>query len=212
MNEKMNVVKGGHMQNYLKVLPKKLKKGILYSICGIFILNVAAGCGKATETDMSEENVALSEGTEATAESAENPLRNHMTSEEFYDTYMSIKREDVIVSQPGNYIINGVELCDAVEPSADMDDSWEGYSEQDLGLLPPSKMPNVIVDEGGNHGVMYNNEYYIYVNDMNRRDGDKSGFSQYANVWCTPIVSDCKILGGWDEYGRSCAEKGIIVE
>ena len=81
-----------------------------------------------------------------------------------------------------------------------------------LGLLPPSKMPNVIVDEGGNHGVMYNNEYYIYVNDMNRRHGDKSGFSQYANVWCTPIVSDCKILGGWDEYGRSCAEKGIIVE
>lgn len=196
------------MQNYKKVLPKKLKKGILYSICAIFMLLAMVGCGKATDVGALGENVA----SEQSAEATDNSLQNHMTSEEFYDTYMSIKREDVIVSQPGNYIINGVELCDAVEASDNMDDSWEGYSEQDLGLLPPSKMPNVIVDEGGNHGVMYNNEYYIYVNDINRRHGDKSGFSQYANVWCTPIVSDCKILGGWDEYGRACAEKGIIVE
>lgn len=200
------------MQNYKMVLPKMLKKGILYSICAVFMLTVAVGCGKTTDTDTLEENAALSEETEIATENAENPLRNHMTAEEFYDTYMSIKEADVIVSQPGNYIINGVELCDAAEAPEDMDDSWEGYSEKDLGLLPPSKMPNVIVDEAGNHGVMYNNEYYIYVNDTNRRHGDKSGFSRYANVWCTPSAADCKVLGGWDEYGRACAEKGIIVE
>lgn len=200
------------MQNYKMVLPKILKKGILYSICVIFMLTVAAGCGKTTDTDTLEENAALEQETEIATENAENPLRNHMTAEEFYNTYMSIKEVDVIVSQPGNYIINGVELCDAAEASEDMDDSWEGYSEKDLGLLPPSKMPNVQVNEQGYHGVFYNDEYYIYANDLNRNNERLSGVSQYANVWCTITGAERKILGDWDDYGRACAERGIIVE
>lgn len=181
------------------------KKNVLGILCCILILGMTGGCSKDKESIEEASTDAISDVTWEVREGFE-------TSEQFYDTYMSIKEEDVVVSQPGNYIINGVELCDAVEPSDDMDDSWEGYSEQDLGLLAPSKMPNVIVDEGGNHGVMYNNEYYIYVNDINRRHGDKSGFSKYANVWCTPNAADCKVLGGWEEYGKACAEKGIIIE
>ena len=199
------------MKNDKKIVSDRKNRTALGILCSLFVLCMAAGCSNSSDV-AAEERGGVMQNAEAAQEVVENKEQDFMTAEEFHDTYMSTGEVEITVSQPGNYIINGVELCDAVEPSDDMDDAWEGYTEQDLGLLPPSKMPNVIVDEAGNHGVMYKNEYYIYVNDTNRRHGEKSGFSKYANVWCTPNAADCKILGGWEEYGKACAEKGIIVE
>lgn len=201
------------MRNDKEYMISKKKKTTLGILCGMLMLCMAAGCDSSADTTVeAEESEAVVQSTEAAKQDTGKSEQDYMTAEEFHDTYMSTGEVDVIVSQPGNYIINGVELCDAVEASEDMDDSWEGYTEQDLGLLPPSKMPNVQLNEQGYHGVFYNNEYYIYANDLNRDNAKLSGVSQYANVWCAITGADRKILGGWEEYGRACAGKGIIIE
>lgn len=110
--------------------------------------------------------------------------------------------------EPGRYMIDGVELCDAAEAPQDTDDRWEGYTETELGLLSPDKMPNCITDEIGNHWVLYNNAMYVYVNDFNSQYGDASQFKDYANVWCVMDPTKWRILGDLYDYGEMCAQEG----
>lgn len=110
--------------------------------------------------------------------------------------------------EPGHYMIDGVELCDAAEVTQDTDDRWEGYTETELGFLSPEKMPNCTTDEMGNHWVLYNNVMYTYVNDFNLQYGDASQFKDYANVWCSMDPMNMRILGDLDDYGKMCAQEG----
>lgn len=188
-----------------KVLCKK-KKIAVGILCSLFTLGLLTGCGKSTSEENGKEVNGNSKNEENVVEDG------FLSAEEFNSSYINSKETDVSLSQEGNYIINGVELCDAVEPTENADDTWEGYTVEELGLLPPEKMPNCIVDEAGHHGVVYEYVYYVYANDMNEKYGERSSMSEYANVWCSVGTDTVQVLGGWEEYGRLCAERGEIFE
>lgn len=190
------------MKNYKKsILGKKTTACILSSI---FVLGILTSCGKTSSVEMNQ-NIT----NEPITENNDEP---YMSAKEFYNSYIAQKDTDISVSQRGNYIINGVELCDAVEPSENIDDTWEGYTVKELGLLKPEKMPNVIVDEAGNHGVLYDYVYYVYANDMNEKYGEHAITAEYANVWCSMGTETMQVLGGWEEYGKLCAQRGDIIK
>lgn len=168
-------------------------KVIMFAGC-IFAMGVLTACGASTTSDsmasVDEKN------EENNVESRIEELRVRF---QYYEES---------VMKPGCYSIDGVELCDAAVSTQDTDDIWEGYTEAELGFLNPDKMPNCIIDEMGNHWVLYNNIMYTYVNDYNLQYGDASQFKEYANVWCTMDSSNRKFLGDLEEYGRKCAQGG----
>lgn len=178
----------------------------------IFTLMMLTACGAK---DSGEAEAVAEEGKAAVAETAEASETEKSVEEqieeeiaELRSRYMYIEEETLMtVSQPGNYIIDGVELCDAVEASQEPDDTWEGYSEEELGFLKPDRMPNCLSGERDCHFVSYDGVLYVYVNDYNSAFGEKSIYTEYANVWCS--TEDGRVLGGLEEYGRKCAqEKG----
>lgn len=128
--------------------------------------------------------------------------------EELRSTYMSTETSEVLLPQYGNYVIDGVELCDAAVAEDACDDTWEGYTEAELGFLRPESMPNCILDEEGNHWVMFDGIPYVYVNDFNANYGEYSQFSDLSNVWCTMDPSNRKVLSDLEDYGKQCAGNG----
>lgn len=171
----------------------KIKKTILVSAGCILISITMTACGQNKQT-------------ENTTAGTETDMEQKM--EEMRGQFMYLGESVIGVSHPGNYVIDGVELCDAAEAPQDVDDTWEGYSEAELGFLRPERMPNCIVDEAGNHWVLYNGVMYTYVNDHNSQYGDASPFIEYANVWCSMDSSNRQFLGDLEEYGRKCAQEG----
>lgn len=96
-----------------------------------------------------------------------------------------------------------VELTDpAILPTED-EILWEGYTEEQLGLLEPYEMPNCEVGLNGYSYVWYNDEQYFYVNEINQQAGESSPFYDYSNVWVTMDPENFLVLGGWEEYGRT---------
>ena len=127
---------------------------------------------------------------------------------EFKSSFSLPEIESTQLSQPGNYIVNGVELCDPLIASEMIDDPWMGYSEMELGLLSPEEMPNCESSEYGYHTVMYNGGMYMYVNEFNEVMNDPI-FQEYADVWATMTPErEVIILGGLEEYGKYSAEIG----
>lgn len=179
-----------------------LKHAAKLLVCA-FILTVMTACGaKNTGEAVSKEDENANAGTE---DAAENEKFFEEQIEELHGRFMYIEEPTISVSQPGNYIIDGVELCDAVEASPEMNSAWEGYSEEELGFLGPDKMPNCTENEDGCHYVFYDSGLYVYVNDFNTVYRDHSHYTEYANVWVG--VNDGRILGGLEEYGKECAKK-----
>lgn len=132
--------------------------------------------------------------------------------EEFKNTYIRPREEDLQVSQIGNYKVGDVELSDAVSMPETVDCTWMGYSEVDLGFLTPEEMPNCEMTEYGFHTVMYDGVLYFYINEYNKATGDPA-FQEFADVWGTKNAEgDVFILGGLEEYGRYCAKKGEDTE
>lgn len=128
--------------------------------------------------------------------------------DEMRSIYMYTETSEVLIPQSGNYVIDGVELCDAAVAEDICDDTWEGYTEAELGFLKPESMPNCILDEEGNHWVMYDGIPYVYVNDFNTKYGEHSQFTDLSNVWCTMDPGNRRVLGDLEDYGKQCARNG----
>lgn len=147
----------------------------------------------------------------------------------FKEQYLNHGENEYKVSQDGNYKVGNVELSDPVVISEEDNSEWLGYSEVELGFLTPEEMPNCIIAEessGANTmaAILYNDVPYFYVNDMikelERAIGeygaqDSMGqllneYKKYSNVWVTSAidVEDIKVLGGLEEYGKYCAQRG----
>lgn len=184
-----------------------LKHATMLLMC-VFVLTVMTACGaKNADEAVSKEDEIVVAGTEDTLE---DKLGAEEQIEKLHSRCTYIEESSISVSQPGNYIIDGVELCDAVEASPEMNSAWEGYSEEELGFLGPDKMPNCTENEDGCHYVFYDSGLYVYVNDFNTVYRDHSHYTEYANVWVG--VNDGRILGGLEEYGKACAQKSSEVE
>jgi len=181
----------------------KKVNNVLMIIVSLFILVMAAGCSKKGEEVSEIVDNAAAVGIES------DDISKH-GAEEFYNTYIYQNSDDIYVLQEGNYFVNGVELCDALEQVDGEDELWEGYSEQELGLLTPDKMPNVVEANDGCHGVWYNDVLYMYVNDVNEIYGESGGMAEFANVWFSTDTR--KVLGDWEEYGKKCAEEGNLLK
>lgn len=195
---------------------KNFIKSAAIGLMCIFTLAVFTACGakdsgEAEAVPKAEEAAAT--GTEETAEEseAEKSVEEQIAEEiaEMRSQYIYVEEPDMSVSQLGNYVIDGVELCDAVEAPQEMNSAWEGYSEEELGFLSPDNMPNCTLGGEDCHFISYDGVIYVYVNDYNAAFAEYSilPYAEYANVWCS--VEDGRVLGGLEEYGRKCAqEKG----
>lgn len=183
-----------------------IKHAAMLLMC-VFVLAVMTACG----TDSADEAVSKEDGVDAAGtegepegeKSAEEQLEEEIA--QMRSRYMFMEEPFMSVSQPGNYIVNGVELCDAVEAPQEPDDTWEGYSEEELGFLKPDSMPNCLAGEQDCHFVLYDGVMYVYVNEYNAAFGERSTYTEYANVWCSTDGS--RVLGGLEEYGRECAQE-----
>lgn len=190
----------------IKAIRQVMKSAAIGLMC-IFTLTVFTACGaKGSGEAVSKEEEDAATGT-AEASEAEKSVEEQIEEEiaALRSQYMYIEEAVMSVSQPGNYIVNGVELCDAVEEPQESDDTWEGYSEEELGFLKPDSMPNCLSGERDCHFLLYNGVTYVYVNDYNSAFGEKSIYTEYANVWCSTDGS--QVLGGLEEYGRKCAQQ-----
>lgn len=96
-----------------------------------------------------------------------------------------------------------VELPDPAILPTEEEIQWEGYSEEELGLLEPYEMPYCEVGINGCSYVWYKDMQYFYVNEINQQAGESSPFYEYSNVWVTMDPENFLILGGWEEYGRT---------
>lgn len=180
-----------------------IKHAAMLLMC-VFVLALMTACG--SDEAVSKKDKIDTAGTEDKPEnekSVEEQLEEEIA--EMRSRYMFIEEPFMSVSQPGNYIINGVELCDAVEAPLEPDDTWEGYSEEELGFLKPDSMPNCLAGEQDCHFVLYDGVMYVYVNEFNAAFGERSTYTEYANVWCSTDGS--QVLGGLEEYGRKCAQE-----
>lgn len=183
-----------------------IKHAAMLLMC-VFVLVVMTACGtdNADEAVSKEDKIGAA-GTEDEPEdekSAEEQIEEEIA--QMRSRYMFMEEPFMSVSQPGNYIVNGVELCDAVEAPQEPDDTWEGYSEEELGFLKPDSMPNCLSGEQDCHFVIYDEIMYVYVNEYNAAFGERSTYTEYANVWCSTDGS--RVLGGLEEYGRECAQE-----
>lgn len=98
--------------------------------------------------------------------------------------------------------ISEVELADPIMLPTEEEILWDGYSEEALGLLEPHEMPNREM-EAGCHYIDYNGRRYYYVDDLNMSLGESSPYAQYSKIWVTNDEDEMKVLGGWEEYGRT---------
>lgn len=182
-------------------------KGIQGTVL-ILVLSMLLGLLTACKGD---ENVTSNSSTSMIGQGEEISLEFDPI-EEFKNTYIRPREEDLQVSQIGNYKVGDVELGDAVSMPETVDCTWMGYSEVDLGFLTPEEMPNCEMTEYGFHTVMYDGVLYFYINEYNKATGDPA-FQEFADVWGTKNAEgDVFILGGLEEYGRYCAKKGEDAE
>ena len=145
----------------------------------------------------------------------------------FKELYMNSGENEYKVSHEGNFMIGNSELSDPLFINENISDEWMGYSEVELGFLAPEEMPNCF-DSTSETGMIipaikYENEYYFYVNEY-KKDLEiivgKYGsnelrqvlmeYKKYSDVWVSSAiyVEDIKVLGGLEEYGKYCAQKG----
>lgn len=178
----------------IKEIRHVMKSAVIGLIC-IFTLTALTACG-AKDSEKALETAEAEKSVEGQLEEEIAQMRSR---------YKFMEEPFMSVSQPGNYIVNGVELCDAVEAPQEPDDTWEGYSEEELGFLKPDSMPNCLSGEQDCHFVIYDEVMYVYVNEYNAAFGERSTYTEYANVWCSTDGS--RVLGGLEEYGRECAQK-----
>lgn len=190
----------------IKAIRQAIKSAAIGLIC-VFTLTSFTACGAKDSAEagaVPKEDAVTTTGEALEAEkSVEEQLEEEIA--QMRSRYMFMEEPFMSVSQPGNYIVNGVELCDAVEAPQEPDDTWEGYSEEELGFLKPDSMPNCLSGEQDCHFVIYDEVMYVYVNEYNAAFGERSTYTEYANVWCSTDGS--RVLGGLEEYGRECARE-----
>ena len=151
-----------------------------------------SGCGGNAGDDMP----ATKEAGETTTGSVAD-----MTIED-YEAMLS--NEEAVFA--GAYEVNQIpeiELSDPALLPTEEEILWEGYNEEELGLLEPYEMPYCEVGINGCSYVWYNDEQYFYVNEINQKFGEGSPFNEYSNVWVTLDPENILVLGGWEEYGRT---------
>ncbi len=178
-----------------------IKHAAMLLMC-VFVLAVITACGtdNADATGTEDKPMGEPENEKSVEEQIEEEIAGMRSR------YLFMEEEPLMsVAQPGNYIVDGVELCDAVEAPQEPDDTWEGYSEEELGFLKPDSMPNCKVGEQDCHFVIYDGIMYVYVNEFNAAFGERSIYTEYANVWCSTDKS--RVLGDLEEYGRKCAQE-----
>lgn len=149
------------------------------------------GCGGNTGIDMP--------ATEEAGETIKGSVED-MTIED-YEAMLS--NEEAVFA--GMYEVEQmpeVELADPIMLPTEEEILWDGYSEEALGLLEPHEMPNCEM-EAGCHYIDYNGRRFYYVDVLNMSLGEDSPYAEYSKIWVTNDGDEMKVLGGWEEYGRT---------
>ncbi len=180
----------------------------LSTLCLIGIIGIG-GCGAKKTEDTSAAQGSLETNTPKIT----SPEEANEAIDNFQTKIGEMRDNDVIIVSGDTETIDGVTLNISIEDNQERLTEWEGYSEQELGILSPDKMPNCQQDETGIHYIMFNDIMYLYVNDLNERGMTDAGLKEYANIWVNigekGVIT---ILGNAEQYGKSCAKEGEVTE